>query len=567
MAQSTSYPATEMARPKSKLYAVASPNDPVDRPHGGAHPISIEEALRLPALRSGMPDVLAGHSELSRPIRWVHASEARETPTVLKGGELLLTTGMGMPHGGDSAARWLAEFDDCGIAGLVIELGGAVKRLPDAVVKEAEERRLPLIVLHRKIAFIEATEVLHERILGHQTAIERRAEEANARLTDLLIGGATTADLITALSDLLDAPVILARSSGAILFHASRVLRDVDLAGLWESRCRGLATAPDVFSVPVGMGTDDKWGELVVVAAGRSLEPGDAAVLTRTAPCISIATSREHETRALLGRARGDFLHALAYGSQELTEQEIAHGAHLLKFEQRSDWLLAVVIGNSIGHLYEDQWDQLSNWIQDHARTTGRAAIVGLRHDTEGILLVVSLGSSEERAAVAEKLGEAVENWSAGTQTSMSSPKLNVSAGRAVRSWRELRSTVRDTLESSEAARWRDQASWHDAAAPDVLELLVPLRDRRVLERFVRAQLEPLIRHDEQHRSELVRTLETYYQAGGKKATAARRLHVERQSIYKRLARIERILGVDLSDVETQLALQLALRARRFVEP
>ncbi|MBS1881823.1 MAG: PucR family transcriptional regulator [Actinobacteria bacterium] len=544
-----------------------SAHGPVGRRGAGAEPISIEEALQIPALRSGMPDVLAGHAGLSRPIRWVHASETRETPTVLKGGELLLTTGMGMPHGGDAAARWLADFDECGIAGLVIELGGAVKTVPSAAVKEAEKRGLPLIALHRKIAFIEATEVLHQRILGHQTAIEKLAEEAQAKLTDLLIGGAGTADLINALADLLDTPVILARSSGAIIFHAGRMLRDVDLAGLWESRCRGLATAPDVLSVPIRVGTDERWGELVAVAAGRSLESADAAILTRAAPCIAVATSREHETRALLGRARGDFLHALAYGSQEITEQEIAHGARLLKFDQRSDWLLAVVVGNSIGHLYDDQWEQLSNWIQDHARTAGRAAIVGLRQDAEGILLVVSLGSSEERAAAAESLGEAVRSWAEGTQTTLSAPKLEVSAGRTVRSWRELRSTIRDTLESSAAARWRDQALWHDASAPDVLELLVPLRDRRVLERFVTAQLELLIRHDEQHRSELVRTLETYYRAGGKKAKAARLLHVERQSVYKRLTRIESILGVDLGDMETQLALQLALRARRFVEP
>jgi purine catabolism regulator len=556
-----------MARPKSKIYAVASAGGPLQRPVRGADPISIEEALQVPALRTGMPDVLAGRSGLSRPIRWVHASETRETPTVLKGGELLLTSGMGMPRGSDAAARWVADFDDCGIAGLVIELGEAVKRVPNAAVEKAEERGLPLIVLHRKIAFIEATEVLHRRILGQQTAIEKAAEKANERLTDLLIGGAGTADLITALADLLDAPVILARASGAIIFHASRHLRDVDLAGLWESRCRGLATAPEVISVPVRVGTDDRWGELVAVAAGRSLESGDAAILARAAPCVAVAASREHETRALLGRARGDFLHALAYGSQEITEQEIAHGAQLLKFDQRSDWLLAVVVGNSTGHLYDDQWDQLSNWIQDHTRTTGRAAIVGLRHDTEGLLLVVSLSSGEERAAVAEDLGDAVKDWSEGTPTIMSAPRLDVSAGRAVRSWRELRSTVRDTLESSEVARWRDQTSWHDASAPDVLELLVPLRDRRVLERFVRAQLEPLVRHDEQHRSELLQTLETYYGAGGKKATAARLLHVERQSIYKRLTRIERILGVDLGDPETQLALQLALRARRLVEP
>ena len=62
----------------------------------------------------------------------------------------------------------------------------------------------------------------------------------------------------------------------------------------------------------------------------------------------------------------------------------------------------------------------------------------------------------------------------------------------------------------------------------------------------------------------LLDTLEAYLAAGGRKAEAARALHLERQSLYLRLRRIEETLGVSLDDEDVVLGLHLAVRALRF---
>jgi purine catabolism regulator len=62
----------------------------------------------------------------------------------------------------------------------------------------------------------------------------------------------------------------------------------------------------------------------------------------------------------------------------------------------------------------------------------------------------------------------------------------------------------------------------------------------------------------------LLETLEAYLAAGGRKAEAARALHLERQSLYLRLRRIEEALGVSLDDEDVVLGLHLAVRALRF---
>jgi purine catabolism regulator len=121
---------------------------------------------------------------------------------------------------------------------------------------------------------------------------------------------------------------------------------------------------------------------------------------------------------------------------------------------------------------------------------------------------------------------------------------------------------LRRVRRSAGAATSLPVARWHDARRPGVADLLHDLRDTPELATFVDEQLGPLL-GDGRSRV-LLETLEAYLAAGGRKAEAARMLHLERQSLYLRLHRIEEMLGVSLDDEDVVLGLHLALRARRF---
>ena len=88
--------------------------------------------------------------------------------------------------------------------------------------------------------------------------------------------------------------------------------------------------------------------------------------------------------------------------------------------------------------------------------------------------------------------------------------------------------------------------------------LLRELARSRALEPF-RALVEPLIEHDRERRSDLVRTLKVYFDAGANASEAADRLFLHRNSMLYRLARIEKLTGLDLKAPRARLALQLGL--------
>jgi DNA-binding PucR family transcriptional regulator len=73
------------------------------------------------------------------------------------------------------------------------------------------------------------------------------------------------------------------------------------------------------------------------------------------------------------------------------------------------------------------------------------------------------------------------------------------------------------------------------------------------------ALVEPLLEHDRERRSDLVRTLRVYFATGANASEAADRLFLHRNSMHYRLARVEKLTGLDLKRPRARLALQLGL--------
>src|SRR5579875_789179 len=101
--------------------------------------ITVAEALALPVLRRGLPEVLCGEDALDRPIRWVHAGEVPNIAALLVGGELLLTTGMGVAPRAAEQRAFVRDLAERGVAALVIELGSSLQTIPEALRDGARE--------------------------------------------------------------------------------------------------------------------------------------------------------------------------------------------------------------------------------------------------------------------------------------------------------------------------------------------------------------------------------------------------------------------------------------------
>jgi purine catabolism regulator len=519
--------------------------------------ISVRAALRVPSLRVGRPEVLAGHAHLDRAVRWVHAGEVPGMPALLRGGELLLTTGMGI--GGSSAEQrgFARDLGERGVAALAIELGQALPAMPAPLIAEAEAQGLPLIAIHRQVRFVEITEAIHREIVDRQVVVMRRGEEIQQRFTEMMLDGAGIPEVLGALAETIANPVFLERADRGVHFHAIHHGSDAAAFSAWEEVRRG-ATSPPHVAVPVRASGGDEWGRLWAIGLDSPLDDFDGVAVERAVSLIALALMRSRQEDVLAVRRPGRFLGRLL--EADLGESEARETALAMGFSSTVTWLLPLVAtriraASALGEeaAWAAVWADLRRELESGSSAV-IAGTLGLGHD---LAIVVGLESPAERVALADRIA-GVLHASAQRHFCVARP-IAVGAGAATESWQALSEALREALEAA-ADPGAGQELWHDGATADLRRLLRSLRDMRQVSVFVERRLAPLLEHDRTRSFQLVETLRVYLAHNGHKAAAARALNVNRQTLYHRLERIEETLGESLDDEDTRQGLHLALR-------
>jgi len=88
--------------------------------------------------------------------------------------------------------------------------------------------------------------------------------------------------------------------------------------------------------------------------------------------------------------------------------------------------------------------------------------------------------------------------------------------------------------------------------------------ESRDVRSFVEATLAPVLEYDARRGTDLVATLQAYFEAGASPARAAEALQVHVNTVTQRLERVSRLIGKDWSSPERALEIQLALRLHRL---
>ncbi|MFD9331448.1 PucR family transcriptional regulator [Streptomyces sp. NPDC060065] len=530
--------------------------------------ITVQRALELPGLRSGLPEILAGADRLQRTVRWVHAGEVPNIASLLKGGELLLTTGYGLGTRPAEQRAFVRTLAERGIAALVVELGPRFTRLPAALVDTARSAGLPLVQLHREVPFVAVTEEIHTEIVNGHYALLQQAEEVHRRCTEALLGGGGVPQVLGILADFSGNPVFLETAEGQLLYAAGSGGAGADPLQVWEGlRGQHKGEPPagtTLVDVPGGgPGTGSVRARLVLLPVNAPVAPVHRLAMERAAGILAVVLMQARQEEELAARGRGDFLTDLAEGRIEA--EDAPTQARVLGFKPGSSPLLPVVMRLADGLSPGGGWAVLARAVAEELASVGVPVLLGVRPVEGRVPLLLGLRSESERSAVADRVAAALRAGveRAGMQRPGAQPPVVVVG--VAGGWAAASAGLRHAAETATAAQGLTDRPWYDARRLDIDLLLWRLRDHPDLAAFVDRAIGPLRDHDNRSKPPLLPTLETYLAHAGRKAETARELHLNRQTLYNRLARIGELLGTDLDDPQTVLALSLALRARRLV--
>ena len=507
-----------------------------------ADAVRISEVMALPEVARAGPTALAGADGLDRPIRWVHVAETEDVADLLLGGELILTTGISMRGGAAAAARWIRGLAREDVAGVIVELGPHLPRIPAAAVRAAAEAGLPLVTLDRPVRFVAVTEEIHGRIVNRQLAALRRAEAMERRLTGLLQAGEGVHAVVEVAAAHVGAPVALVLADGSAL-HA---------AGGPPPATPPAARAPGAVAVAADGRLEG--ARLVRVPATRHLDLAERAMLERAAGLIAIVAARTHQERVLGLRERGALLAGLMDGA---VAPDVA-ARRAVELGMRPPWRLVPFAARLARREGDPPDAALEAWAAVEQRVRPVLAhagggMVGTRSAQGDLLGVVTRRGEASREAVMQQLAEALREGEAPASV------VTLAAGAAVQGWEEVAEALGDAVDALDDPP--PPEGWIDASRPSLPRLLAGLAADPRLRSFTRRRLGPLDADTPRART-LRETARALCAAGGRRADAARALGIARQSLYRRIDAIEDALGLDLSDPVALTELHVAIMAR-----
>jgi purine catabolism regulator len=545
---------------------------------------TVAEVLALDPVRSGAPRVLAGAERLTAPVRWVHVIELAQAAHLLRGGELVLSTGIALPDDAAGLGRYVAELASVGVSGLAVELGSRYARnLPSALIAAAADHQLPLIVFERETQFIEITEAVHARIIDAQLAELRSAERLHRVFTELAVSGAPADEVVAQAATLAGCPVILEDLAHQVLACAPLRADAASLLAGFSGRSRsarltgrtGYDAASGWLVTIVGARGED-WGRLIMLR-GEAPRPGDEALIERAATTLALGRLLDHQRESLERQAHRTILSAFL-GNGYSDPAEAAARARALGVPVAGRLLVPVVVRVASSHAGTGQAAAapvagvpgmprplvapalaaparaagIADALAEVCRQLNMPALVGSLDDDRVAALLTLAPQADPEAALARL-------------ASQLRPRLDpadvIGAGSPVDSVAAVQRSLLEADHVAGAAAADGHRTYYRLPDLRLRGLLHLLRHDPRLQAFAERELSRLLVHDDATGSQLVPALTAYLEAGGNKAAAAKLAHLARPTMYERLRQIEDVLGVELEPAESRLSLHVALLA------
>jgi purine catabolism regulator len=495
--------------------------------------ISIRQLIEIPYLRL---QLFAGSGGADQEIRWAHASELPDPSEWLEPGDLVMTTGLGLPGEPEAQGAYIERLARAGLGGLLIgeqaEERVYAPELTPRLVAAADEHAFPVLLMPYELPFSDVARVVAEANHGEEHA---RIGQA-LRIYDtvrLVIGTASGWELIARLGGVANCELhVIHPETGTPVFADSPASSWLPASAFGE-----IAEKLSDRSVPGP----------AAVRVTRGQRPAVALVVPASRPAALVAVSRTEDLPDLFV-----LRHIAAVAAMEVEKLKAAResrrrlGAELLAdlINNRYEGDVAARLLAERG-LVEEPWvvaafasAEADGYPDLHLQLEERG-VSHLLSRFSGAFVALLPHADRAVEIVAEEVNPPV---------GLSDP-----VGRVARVTDACREAVW-ALQGAQTTGKKIVRYGEDAASP-----FLP-RNLDESQAIVRQILGPVLEYDAEHDAPLVASLRTYLSHNRSLKETSEALHVHKQTVIYRMRRVEELTGRRLQRMDDVVNFWLALR-------
>ncbi|MFZ5351234.1 MAG: PucR family transcriptional regulator [Bacillota bacterium] len=554
--------------------------------------VSIKQALEIELLKDAR--VVSGLNGLGNVITGVSIMEVPDIINWVKSGELLLTTAYSLRDDKNALVELISGLHKKGLAGIAIKTKRYIDDIPSEVVEISNKLGFPIIELPVELAFSDITNVILREIFDRQAKILRRMEEIHQKLMSVVLSGGGLKEISEMLQGIIENPLLVKDYVFGRTVKIQGIKEDNDIRRIFKSiqnddnsfeektldlkipylfveeKLNEENKFADKFIFPIAAG-QRVYGEIQIIGSRRKINQVDIRAVQYTCAIIALEIMKQMTIFEVESRHRNEFMEELLSCDESIHSAAIER-VDVFGLQENSRYIIfAMNVREEMrlkdgteGH-NKASWfkSKLINSLEKEIESNKHKVLIGSRGDNITILIgftgsETEISVKEKSHQLASKVFEVIErngkNIFCCIGISRSSTKLHELCKRNEEARKALSFSM--IFKNSKVIHYDELG---------IFRLLCLEHQEQEIRKFCQETVMPLLEYDKNKDGELVKTLRTYFECGGNLKKVCKQMYIHYNTILYRIQKIQQITGIDLSDSNSRLNLEISLKIMSMI--
>lgn len=520
---------------------------------------TVKDLLSLDVL--GDLEVLAGEDSLNKVVTNVTVFDAPDAIEWIRGGEFVITTLYPFRETSDQL-RLISDLAAKNASALGIKLKRFVNSLAPEVIDLANKHSLPLLKIPYNKAWVDLINPIMAEILNRQLVMLQKSNSIRRSFIQEVLEGGKLKSIAKRLSELTHNPVsileLVNRQVETWPYYFQNHIREEDLLLLQNhtgnevvkisSQINSKIEA-DVFPINIAGRVEGH----ILVWKTKELKEMDLVAVEHAVTVAGLHIQQLKTVNEINQRFEDDFVSRLLQG--EFSDCYVQQKAAEMDWRIGAKTSIAVI--KTIQTTPEDwrKGHKILFYIKNAIKSDCGFEIPMGMAGSDTIICLLPCDHNEVSPNIVQAIVRAKRRIVAGDKGIM----IPIGIGKPRDTGDNL---MQSYEEASDACRVslllnRDCCCYAELGP---YALLVKMMHTQEAEEYVAQYILPLVQYDLENRTVLLKTLETFLEAGGNYRETAKTMYVHHNTIRYRLEMIEKILGVRFDKPETTMNMLLAIK-------
>lgn len=548
--------------------------------------ITVEDMLNLEVM--GKSRLIAGFKGIRNTVSRVNVMADPDITDWVQEGEFLLTTAYSFKKDNLEEQKMLIE--ECSkkkLAGMGIKIHPYLDSLSDEVINLADILDFPLVDIHYSIPLSDIMSATLKEIFNKQASLLERMEKVHEQLMNTMLQGQGLGKLTEVVFENVRNPVFLSldftceyiEKFGNINNETKEILlKDVSnfyIKSSQKSNTKKLDETKVLIDgkyinrmiMPIII-NDKIYGHVFTWGITSPLGGFDLAILESASTTISLGVLQELSIKEVEIRYRSEFFEDLISIDSKRKGKALER-SHFFNLNHNDYYVIEVmsfkIILDKSG---EEGEEYFSDFLQDYVsklvsiveETIQHMGIHGIvASKMSGIQILLGFEKGDNLIDALEKFNDLLDKK---MSEKFENVEYRIGVGRAYFGLENVNKSFSDALKAIRAGKVLSDKHIVSYDELGIFKILCQDFLSEELEDFYNSTLKPLMDYDNKKSTELVKTLESYFEHNGNLKRMSDSLYTHYNTILYRINRIKEITGMDLDNPNDRLNLEIALKIK-----